>query len=338
MANIIFSEASGVNESVYGMAQAPIQMMVQDYGQQCEKKSLLDKMFKMGKSENAADLMTEMTAMEGFEPVGENGEYPEDGTQEGEQKLIRYETWKSQFSVSQEMMEDNKLVDLGDKPKQKISSWYRTREEFGAAMYAGGITGGNTMKFRGKAWDITGSDGKCVFHTGHKALISGKVQSNRYSNAFSADALDRAEAAMQQMEGHNGELLGIQPDTIMIANDPALKRMVFSVIGADKDPATANNGFNFQFGRWNILINPYLNKFIGSGVSPWILLDDEWNQLFGGAVWNDRIALTFNSYIDNKTDANVWAGRGRFNAVFKSFQFACVGGITGGTDLTTLKI
>lgn len=337
MANIIFSEASGVNGSVFGEAQAPIRMMIETYGEQWEKMSLLDKMFKMGTSENAADLMTEMTAMGGFDPVGENGDYPTDGTQVGEEKIIRYETWKNSFAVSQEMMEDNKLIELGDKPKQLVASWYRTREEFGAALYGGGISGSDTVKFRGKSWDITGADGKNIFHTGHKALLSGKVQSNKFSNAFSVDALDRAEAAMQQMEGHNGEILGIQPDTIMIANDPVLKRAVFAAIGADKDPDTEKNGFNWQFGRWNVMINPYLNKFIGKESAPWILLDDAWNQLFGGAVWNDRIPLTFKSEIDNN-DANRWKARGRFSAVFKSFQFACVGGITGGTDLTTLKI
>jgi hypothetical protein len=43
--------------------------------------------------------------------------------------------------------------------------------------------------------------------------------------------------------------LGLVPDTIIIPNDAMLKKEVFAAIGADKDPNTANNGFNFQFGR-----------------------------------------------------------------------------------------
>ena len=89
MAGIIFSEASGLADSNYGKCQAPIRMFIEQYGEQCEKESMLPHLFKMGTSENYADVMTELTAMDGFDPVGENGAYPEDSMQEGYQKLMK---------------------------------------------------------------------------------------------------------------------------------------------------------------------------------------------------------------------------------------------------------
>lgn len=335
--NIIFSEGSGLNDSVFGKCQAPIRMFLEKRGESFEQQSMLKEFFAMGKSESYADMLTGMTAMNGFDPVGENGDYPADSMQEGYKKLLEQMTWKDSFSISQEMVEDGKLIDMKKKPAAFITGYLRTRETFGAALFGGAIAGKKTTTFRGKVFDLTGADGVPIFSTQHKPKIKGDVQSNLFSNPFSVDALDRAEAAMHQFKGDNGEVLDVSPVTIAIPNDPATKRAVFAAIGADKDPDTANNGFNFQYGRWNVKIWNYLNQFVAKGVQPWMLLDDTYNEECGGAVWYDRIPLTVKSEI-GANDANIWKGRSRFNACFCDFRFACLGGIAGGTDLTQMKI
>ena len=141
------------------------------------------------------------------------------------------------------------------------------------------------------------------------------------------------ETAMQGFMGDNNEILDVSPDTILIPNDYKLKKDVFASIGADKDPTTSNNGFNYQYWRWNVIIWPYLNQFITAGTSPWILLDSKDNETYGGALWFDRITLNVRSEIDSGNDANIWKGRARFTAGFNDWRFAAVGGITGGTKL-----
>ena len=141
---------------------------------------------------------------------------------------------------------------------------------------------------------------------------------------------------MQNTVGDNGELLAINPDTILIGNDAALKSTVFSVIGADKDPATANNGFNFEFGRWNVIVDPYLTqalKLLGKTASPWILLDSSYIQENDGAIFQNRVKLNVKSEIDTNNDNNVWKGRARFTGGFVDWRFAAAGGMTGGTAL-----
>lgn len=336
--NIIFSESSCQNDAVFGKVQAPIQMFLEQRAEAFEKKSMLDQFFVMGTSDNFGDMLTSMTAMDDFKPGAENGAYPATSMQEGYRKLIEYPEWRNSFAISKKAMEDGKLMDLKKKPGAFIKAYLRTRENFGAALFGGAVQGKKAVKFNGMEFDITGADGSPLFSTSHKPKIKGAVQSNLFSNEFSTDALDRGEAAMQQLKGENGELLGIAPTTIALANDPALKRQVFKVIGADLDPDTAGNGFNFQCGRWNVKIWNYLNQFLGNGVHPWMLLDDDYNEEVGGAVWNDRVPLTVDSYINQDNDANVWKGRARFNAVFNDFRFAILGGVAGGTDLTTLNI
>ena len=107
---------------------------------------------------------------------------------------------------------------------------------------------------------------------------------------------------------------------------------MFAAIGADKDPATANNGFNYQYGRWTVIIWPYLNQFITKGLKPWVLADKRYNQEYGGAVWLDRVNLEVRSEIASN-DANVWKGYSRFTAGFNDWRPFAVGGIKDGTAL-----
>lgn len=332
---IVFSEGSGLNDSVYGKCQDPIRMFLEKRGEEMERNSVLKDLFLMGKSDNYGDMMTAMTAMDGFDPVGENGAYPSDGMQEGYQKLLKYETWKDSFAISAEIIEDSKLMDLTKKPEAFMVGYNRTREKFGAALYGGAIGGSGAVAYRGKSFDATAADGQNLFSKTHPNKVAGNTQSNLFADEFSVEALGEAETRMHLFTGDTDELLDVAPDTILIPDDATLKNAVFAAIGSDKHPTSANNAFNYQYGRWSVIVWPYLNKYIAAGVKPWVLLDSKYNKTYGGAVWNDRIQLAVRSTVDENTDANVWRGRSRFNACFNDWRFACCGGISGGTQLIT---
>ena len=333
MANITFSEGSGLNDSIYGKSQAPIRMLIESRAESFEEKSILKELFMQDTSKHWAEKYTSMTAMDGFDPVGENGAYPLDGMQEGYSKTLEHVTWKNSFSISRELMEDGKLIDLKKKPVGFVKSYYRTRESLGAALFGAALQGAKVADFRGKKFDATAADGATLFNAAHKSKVKGANQSNMFSDAFSVDALAYAEAAMQNFKGDNNELVNVAPNTILIPNDAALKKAVFAAIGADKDPDTNQNGFNYQFGRWNVLVWNYLNQFIADGVQPWILCDLDYNTEYGGAIFTDRTALDVRSTIDENTDANVWRGYSRFTAGFNDWRAFAVGGVSGGTTL-----
>ena len=330
---ITFSEGSGLNDSVYGKCQAPIRMFLEQRGEQFEQQSVLKNLFLMGTSENYGDLLTTMTAMSGFEPVGENGAYPADGMQEGFSKLIVYDTWKDSFKISAEMIEDAKLMDLRKQPAAFMTSYNRTREMFGAALFGNAMKAQASMQYKGKQFDLTTADGVTLFNTAHPPKVSGENQCNLFSDAFSVDALGQMETAMHLFRGDNDEILDVAPDTILIPEVASLKKAVFAAIGADKEPTTSNNAFNYQYGRWTVIIWSYLNQFITASTQPWVLLDSKYNQTYGGAVWNDRVKLAVRSTVDENTDANVWRGRSRFNAAFNDWRFAAVGGVSSGQKL-----
>jgi len=331
MAGIIFSEGSNLNKSIYGEVQAPIKLFLEKRAEEFEQQSAIPYLFHRMPSQHFGEMITGLTAMEGFQPVGENGEYPNDEMQEGYSKLLRNVTWKDKFSISEEMVEDSQTLDLQRRPEAFITGYYRTEELYGAALYGAALQGLSTVDFRGKSFDVTCNDGSPLFADSHNARVKGAAQANRFSDSFSADALAALESQMQNFKGDNQEILAVHPDTILIPNIYSLKKEVFAAIGADKDPATANNGFNYLFGRWNVVVWAYLNDYIGSDNSaPWILLDSKYNQRQGGAVWFDRKKLTVKSQVA-ENDANVWKGRARFVAGFNDWRFAAVGGISAAS-------
>lgn len=338
MAGIIFSEASGVAKSIYGECQAPIQMFVENYDSDLQSKSMLPKLFKMYDSENFGDFLAEMTSMSGPKPVGENGAYPKDNMEEGYGKMLRYVTWKDSFAISEEMMEDNKLLDLTSAPRDFLDAWHRARETFGAAIFGAALQGKRVLRFRGVDFDITSADGAPMFHTAHAPKTKGIKQSNCFSNEFSVDALDMAETAMQQFKGEGDQQMTLAPDTIVIANKPSLKRKVFAAIGSDIDPVESTHAFNYQYGRWNVIIWPFLNQFIGKGNEPWMLMDSQFNEKYGSAVWGDRTKMSLKSTIVDDPGANVWYGRQRFNATFRNWRGFLAGGMKDGTDLAELDL
>lgn len=331
---ITFSVGTGVADSVFGKCQAPIRMFVERQGEAFEQADVLKKLFMMDKDNSFGVTLTGMTAMRGFLPVGENGAYPQDEMQEGFKKLLEHVTWKDQFSISREAVEDGKLMNLRQKPAAFVKGYYRSREEFGAQLYANAISGKSSMKLNGITFDLTGADGKALFSADHPSKVnSKKTQCNVFSDAFSASALGKLETKMQHFEGDAGNLLDVSPTTILIPNRAEAKEAVFAAIGADKDPATSNNAFNYQFGRWNVLCWSYLDKYLTSGNTfPWVLLDDAYNQDYGGAVWFDRTELDIRSELA-RNDANEWLGFARFVGGFNDWRFAAAGGIDGADAL-----
>lgn len=330
---ITFTVGSGVADSVFGKSQAPIQMFLESRGEAFEQASPLKKLFNMGPSKSWGEKTTGMTAMEGFSPVGENGAYPEDEMAEGFSKVFENMTWKDSFAISREAVEDGKLLDLKKKPQGFIKGYHRTRELFGASLYAGAITGKSKIAFRGMEFSLLGADGKPLFAKDHPAKVKGDKQCNLFSDAFDASALGKLETRMQNFRGDNDNILDVAPTTILIPNDAAAKAAVFAAIGADKDPATSNNAFNYQFGRWNVICWTYLNQFIPKATNfPWVLLDEAYIDEYGGAQWYDRTHLQVRSEIA-PNDANVWKGYARFTAGFDDWRFVAIGGVAGGETL-----
>ncbi len=332
MPDIIFSEGSGVADSAFGLAQAPIKSVILTQAQLWESRQLYPKIFKQESSTHAMEQYSSFTDLGDYEAVGENGAYPSTGFQEGFKKIIENVTWKSQFAISQESMEDATLPGVKQGASKLGRTYERTREKLCADWLAGAV--GSDSITRGKfSFSTKGADGVRFFSTAHPNFFNSSItQSNLFADEFSADALKYAAAAMNGFKDEDGEYVDVEPKTIIIPNNPALLKAVLAAVGTPDDPETANNTFNYSCGIWNVLVWQQLNATLGNDSKVWFLLDGDYNDLVGGAILQNRTAQTIKSVIDDN-DANVWKGRCRFGVGANDWRAFCAGGVEGGTQL-----
>lgn len=331
------SIGSGLNGTIYGDCQVPLKAFLESRGEAFQRESLLPYLYRMEKSRHWAERYSSETAMGDFEPVGEGGDYPKTGFEDGYFRDIVNMTFKQSFSVTQELVEDCLLGTMKQRANKLVTAYGRTREKFGRILYACGLYG-TTVSYKGKTFACGSADGQALFSKTHPNKVNGAKQTNLYKGTFTNTLLGKIETEMQNIKGDNGELLGVAPDTIWIPNDAALKDAVFSAVGADKEPTSGNNAFNYQFGRWNIIVDPYLTAALTdlgkSSEKPFFLLDSKFIELNDGPIFQDRVPLDVKSVIDNNNDNNVWQGRARFGAGFADWRFVAVGNMSTGTDLT----
>lgn len=331
------SIGSGLNGTIYGDCQVPLKAFLESRGEAFQRESLLPYLYRMEKSRHWAERYSSETAMGDFEPAGEGGDYPKTGFEDGYFRDIVNMTFKQSFSVTQELVEDCLLGTMKQRANKLVTAYGRTREKFGRILYAGGLYG-TTVSYKGKTFACGSADGQALFSKTHPNKVNGAKQTNLYKGTFTNTLLGKIETEMQNIKGDNGELLGVAPDTIWIPNDAALKDAVFSAVGADKEPTSGNNAFNYQFGRWNIIVDPYLTAALTdlgkSSEKPFFLLDSKFIELNDGPIFQDRVPLDVKSVIDNNNDNNVWQGRARFGAGFADWRFVAVGNMSTGTDLT----
>lgn len=331
------SIGSGLNGTIYGDCQVPLKAFLESRGEAFQRESLLPYLYRMEKSRHWAERYSSETAMGDFEPVGEGGDYPKTGFEDGYFRDIVNMTFKQSFSVTKELVEDCLLGTMKQRANKLVTAYGRTREKFGRILYAGGLYG-TTVSYKGKTFACGSADGQALFSKTHPNKVNGAKQTNLYKGTFTNTLLGKIETEMQNIKGDNGELLGVAPDTIWIPNDAALKDAVFSAVGADKEPTSGNNAFNYQFGRWNIIVDPYLTAALAdmgkSSEKPFFLLDSKFIELNDGPIFQDRVPLDVKSVIDNNNDNNVWQGRARFGAGFADWRFVAVGNMSTGTDLT----
>lgn len=337
MPGIIFSVASGVNESVFGEIQSPLKVLVERENEAWMSKdmNLAPKIFLPFNLDTHSGTIQSMGSMGEMEAVGENGEYPLGEVQEGFRKILTSDEWKYSVSISQSAMEDKLDVVLKNQAQDLMDAYHRTRNNFFWGLLGAAIKNQHYVR-KGKTFSVDTMDGVKLFSKAHPSKFDPKLkQSNAFADAFSAEALDRISTIMQNMMTDNGEVAGLNPDTIIIPNIAAAKREVFGVIGAYNDPSTqAGNKFNYLFGNWNVMVVPWLVPYCGAnGSFPWIIMDSEYNAKRYGAVDVQRVAPTVSSYIDNGTDANIWKLRTRFSGAFGDWRAFCAGGLEFGSEV-----
>ena len=348
---IIYNIEEAIKNSAFNVLQEPIKMILDNQIEAYEKQSIISKFFVMKTTDRYMEEYRSTTSMDGFKPTEDMEVAPISDFEESYFQQFTFQIWTNSFVISKQTMEDGKLMDVDMKANAFIKGYNRTREQYAVAMIGAALGNtGNTYEDlkitakSGKGMDtVTGDiegERQQYFHGLHKTvqLRDGRPQITQ-SNKFTAtlnftddvtpdleekvlDVLGQVESIMATYKDDKGNITPVEVDTIFVGQNyrliDILTRGLKSKYGASMD----GNGINTQYGKYKIVVSPYLSGIDGfkdadHGI---ILASSSRNREGLGAVWFDRKPLEVRSYKDDKTEANVWAGRARWGAGFGDFR------------------
>lgn len=348
MAGIIFNIQESAMNSAFNILQEPIKMILENETEAFEKESIIPKVFVMKTTDKFREEFRSVTTMDGFKPTEDMEPAGLSDFEEGYNKQFMFQTWTNAFIVSKQTIEDNQMMDINPRAMGFIKSYGRTREIYAVSML-GAALGKTNDAYRiteasGKGMDTTNGrvDGpkQQYFHNEHKTVIlRGESQPRAtQSNKFYAnidwtgadpeleekvmDVIGQVESEMAKYKDDKGNIVPVRPTTIVIGEDYRLKDVLERGLKSKYGSRMDGNGVNLAYGRYEIVVSPYLSNIDGfeDADHAMLLLDPSRNREGLGAVWFDRIPLQVTSWVDPKTKANIWDGRARFGAGFGDFR------------------
>ena len=345
---IIYNIEEAIKNSAFNVLQEPIKMILDNQKEAYEQNSIISKFFVMKTTDRYMEEYRSQTSMDGFKPTEDMEVAPISDFEESYFQQYTFQIWTNSFVISKQTMEDGKLMDVDMKANAFIKGYNRTREQYAVSMIGAAL--GNTYEDlkitakSGKGMDTVTGDiegtRQQYFSGLHKTvqLRDGRPQITQ-SNKFTAtlnftdgvtpdleekvlDVLGQVESIMATYKDDKGNITPVEVDTIFVGQNyrliDILTRGLKSKYGASMD----GNGINTQYGKYKIVVSPYLSGIDGfkDADNGLILASSSRNREGLGAVWFDRKPLEVRSYKDDKTEANVWAGRARWGAGFGDFR------------------
>lgn len=351
MAGIIFNIQEAINNSAFNVLQEPIKMILENEVEAFEKESIIPKVFVMKTSDKYREEYRSTTTMDGFKPTEDMEVAGISDFQEGYSKQFVFQTWTNSFVVSKQTIEDNQMMSIEPKAMGFIKSYGRTREEYAVNMLGAAL--GGELSDKQKALKITKLSGlgmdtvdgsiegtkQQYFHNKHKGVqINGKslvTQSNKFYANLDLndgtqgnleervlDVIEQVASKAKKFKDDKGNIVPVNYTRIILGEDYRLNDIIMRGLKSKYGSPMGGNGVNLVYGKYEVVTNPYLSDVKGftdadHGI---ILMDPQRNKEGLGAVWFDRAPLAVRSYKDDKTEANVWAGRSRFGAGFGDFR------------------
>ena len=356
MAGIIFNIQEALNNSAFNILQEPIKMILENEVEAFEKSSIIDKVFVMKTTDKYREEFRSTTTMDGFRPTEDMEVAGISDFQEGYSKQFVFQTWTNSFVVSKQTMEDNQMMSIEPKAMGFIKSYGRTREEYAVNVIGAALGGDMSAKqtelgikpAHGKGMDtvsgeLEDTNKQQYFSNAHKTVkIAGRdqiTQSNKFRGNLNIedgkagnleekvmDMIERVASNAKKYKDDKGNIVPVNYTRIVLGEDYRLNDLIMRALKTKYGSPMGGNGANLVYGKYEVITNPYLSGVKGfdggepNGVHGLLLIDPQRNREGLGAVWFDRKPLEVRSYKDDKTEANVWAGRARFGAGFGDFR------------------
>lgn len=339
------TDGAGQNTNI-GKWENPLRMIIQNESDICAKSdNLVKTLFEVVTSKHFAESYAGQSEFDLFAPVGEGGDAPKDAPKDTWSKVIENVTFKKQFRITEEMMEDSLTSQINRRARGFVRAHYRTRNMFAHAMMIGGV--GNTITFgvggKTKIFDTQSADGKPLFSKQHEDgsnrhyyVLTGTTM----EFALVKNILTAAVSHIRNMKDENNYAMGYTANQIIIpANDPKLEEVVKAVLGSEFGSGTGGTltgQMNLHYGNWELVVDPLWQKTVASS-HPFIVTSTTARQNLEGAVFQNRKTLTVSAHKDQNSDDYIWNGASRYTAGFTTHKWTGFYEILDKGSTTTME-
>lgn len=228
--------------------------------------------FHMESSSKDREIESSASGLSQFVQTAENQPVTYEDRNQGYDTTYTFQKWAKAISVSKEMWDDDRFSVMRRGTEDLAKSKMRTKDQIGADVFNYSFTSGGG----GKA-PFTAGDAVALFSASHPRSDGGAVQSNTTTTDLNETSLETALVTMRSTVDDKGQLVGISPDTLLVA--PAQEKEARILLESSGRVGTANNDVNPYQGRLKIVVWDRLGAAAGGSDTAWFLLDTSAHKL-----------------------------------------------------------
>lgn len=228
--------------------------------------------FHVESSSKDREIESSASGLSQFVQTAENQPVTYEDRNQGYDTTYTHTKWAKAISISKEMWDDDRFSVMRRGTSDLAKSKMRTKDQIGADIfnYAFTVGGGGKAPF-------SAGDGAALFSASHPRTDGGTAQSNLTTADLNEASLETALVTMRATLDDKGQLVGISPDTLVVA--PAQEKEARILLESSGRVGTANNDVNPYQGRLKILVWDRLGSAAGGSDTAWFLIDSSAHKL-----------------------------------------------------------
>lgn len=275
------------------------------FNQQIKKsKDFVGELFTVEKSTKQAEYNQGIGSLGMMDEWGaSNNQVSYEDVNKGYKATYLHKKYSKGLTLERELVEDDQYGEIKKRVRLLTQSVYFTRQYYGALLF-------------NEAFNATyaGPDGVALCSASHPYSPSdATVQSNAGTGALNATNLETARTAMMGWKDDKGNLLVVEPDTLIVP--PALRKAALVIADSNGEPDVSDNNINI----WKGSVDVIEFKFLTSSTA-WFLADRQRMKAF--LHWYDRRIAKLEMDKENfNSEVGAYKVVSRFSRGFDDWSF-----------------
>ena len=291
-------------------------VFVDSFAQYDATNNFIPKFFNVLTSTKSSEKFSSLGAIGELERLDAMGRVQYDQPFEGYDVTIDFPEYARGFTVTRKLYDDDQFNALSQYPAKLATAAVRTKQTYAVSVFKNAFST-TWATPDGFTLATTGGDAVALCsdsHTFRAPAANGKTQitDNKGTAAVTATTLDTVRQAMMAFTDDRGNMIGIDPDMILIP--PELEKTLYEIRSSDKVPGEFSNTANFMYGRFAVVVWPRLTD-----ANDWFMIDSR--AMKEHLFWFDRVQPELGKAEDFNAVSAMWRVYARWGYGFTDWRW-----------------